>query len=568
MIENPERWAPGYAEAGARNVTVHAEACADPRAVARDIRAAGRAGRAGAQARHPARAVPRRAARLRHAAGHDRRARLRRPVVHRRRAAQGAPGPRAGRHRAPDAARRGRRRHQRRHHRAGRRGRRRRVRRRVRGLRRRRPGEGHRRAARAGRRGDAAGERQPTAERARRWPGPASSAPRVLGTTSPNPPVGAVDPRRRRHAGGGGRDRRRPAVRTPRWPRWPQAGERARGGTAVVTLEPCAHTGRTGPCADALLAAGIARVVVAVPEPTELAGGGAERLRAAGVDVELGVEQAEAEAGALAAWLHRRPRAPALRRLEGRRHPRRAGRRRRRHQPLDHRRARRGPPSTGCAPRCDAVVVGSGTVLADDPQLTVRDADGGAAARQPLRVVVDRRGRLPADRPGARRRRAHATSAAPPDPAALLAELFDRDVRRVLLEGGPTLAAAFLRAGLVDEVVVHLAPTLLGAGPVPGRGPGNQHDRRRAVPRDRRRHPPGRGRADPPAPDPAHWGPAARGRRELRCSPASSKRWAPSSSARTGRRRRPAASGPQRVARGRGPRRLDRRQRRLPDRHR
>ena len=82
-----------------------------------------------------------------------------------------------------------------------------------------------------------------------------------------------------------------------------QAGDRARGGTAVVTLEPCAHTGRTGPCAEALLAAGVARVVVAVPEPTELAGGGADRLRAAGVDVELGVEQTEAEAGALASWL-------------------------------------------------------------------------------------------------------------------------------------------------------------------------------------------------------------------------------------------------------------------------
>ena len=109
-------------------------------------------------------------------------------------------------------------------------------------------------------------------------------------------------------------------------------------------------------------------------------------------------------------------------------------------------------------------MVGSGTALADDPQLTVRDADGRDAARQPLRVVVDRRDRVPAT---ARVR----DDAAPTlvsragDPAALLAELYDRDVRRLLLEGGPTLAAAFLRAGLVDEAVIHLAPKLLGSGP-------------------------------------------------------------------------------------------------------
>jgi diaminohydroxyphosphoribosylaminopyrimidine deaminase/5-amino-6-(5-phosphoribosylamino)uracil reductase len=108
--------------------------------------------------------------------------------------------------------------------------------------------------------------------------------------------------------------------------------------------------------------------------------------------------------------------------------------------------------------------VGSGTALTDDPQLTVRDADGRNAARQPLRVVVDRRGRLPAT--------ARILDDAAPtlvsragSPAELLTELFDRDVRRVLLEGGPTLAAEFLRAGLVDEAVVHLAPTFLGAGP-------------------------------------------------------------------------------------------------------
>ena len=284
----------------------------------------------------------------------------------------------------------------------------------------------------------------------------------VLGTTSPNPAVGAVILDTHGTPVGEG------ATAEPGGPHAEvtalgQAGDRARGGTAVVTLEPCAHTGRTGPCADALLAAGIARVVVAVPEPTELAGGGAALLRDRGVDVVLGVEQAEAEAGALSGWLTG---------VRG-------------HRPfvvwkvaatLDGRVAAADGSSrwiTGEQARaavhrlratCDAVVVGSGTALADDPQLTVRDADGNDAARQPLRVVVDRRDRVPAT--------ARVLDDAAPThvsragtPGELLAELFDRDVRRVLLEGGPTLAAAFLRAGLVDEAVVHLAPTLLGAGP-------------------------------------------------------------------------------------------------------
>jgi diaminohydroxyphosphoribosylaminopyrimidine deaminase/5-amino-6-(5-phosphoribosylamino)uracil reductase len=284
----------------------------------------------------------------------------------------------------------------------------------------------------------------------------------VLGTTSPNPAVGAVILDADGTPVGEG------ATAPPGGPHaevaaLAQAGERARGGSAVVTLEPCAHTGRTGPCADALIAAGVARVVVAVPEPSELAGGGAERLRAAGIDVELGVQRAEAEAGALAAWLTGV----------------------RKHRPfvvwkvaatLDGRVAAADGSSrwiTGELARaavhrlratCDAVVVGSGTALTDDPQLTVRDTDGRICGRQPLRVVVDRRGRLPAT--------ARVLDDAAPThvsrasgPRELLAELFDRDVRRVLVEGGPTLAAAFLRNGLVDEAVVHLAPTLLGAGP-------------------------------------------------------------------------------------------------------
>ncbi|SDF42626.1 diaminohydroxyphosphoribosylaminopyrimidine deaminase /5-amino-6-(5-phosphoribosylamino)uracil reductase [Blastococcus fimeti] len=284
----------------------------------------------------------------------------------------------------------------------------------------------------------------------------------ALGTTSPNPAVGAVILAADGSVAGEG------ATQPPGGPHaevqaLAAAGERARGGTAVVTLEPCAHTGRTGPCADALIEAGVARVVVAVPEPTQLAGGGAERLRAAGVAVELGVEQDEAELGALGPWLTgvREHRPQVIWKVAA---------------TLDGRVAAADGSSrwiTGEQTRaavhrlratCDAVVVGSGTAVTDDPQLTVRDADGRNADRQPLRVVVDRRGRLPET--------ARVLDDAAPtlvsraaSPAELLAELYERDVRRVLLEGGPTLAAAFLAAGLVDEAVVHLAPKLLGAGP-------------------------------------------------------------------------------------------------------
>jgi diaminohydroxyphosphoribosylaminopyrimidine deaminase/5-amino-6-(5-phosphoribosylamino)uracil reductase len=284
---------------------------------------------------------------------------------------------------------------------------------------------------------------------------------RVLGTTSPNPPVGAVLLDAAGEVVGEG------ATSPPGGPHaevsaLAQAGERARGGTAVVTLEPCAHTGRTGPCADALIAAGVARVVVAVPEPTRLAHGGAARLRAAGIDLELGAEQEAAAEGALAAWLtavrEQRPHVvwKVATTLDGR------------VSAADGTsRWITGPEARAEVHRlragCDAVLVGSGTALADDPQLTVRDADGRNAERQPLRVVLDRRGRVPATaRVHDDAAATHVSAAA--TPAALLAELFARDVRRVLLEGGPTLAAAFLADGLVDEAVVHVAPTVLGAG--------------------------------------------------------------------------------------------------------
>jgi diaminohydroxyphosphoribosylaminopyrimidine deaminase/5-amino-6-(5-phosphoribosylamino)uracil reductase len=297
-------------------------------------------------------------------------------------------------------------------------------------------------------------------------------AARGLGTTSPNPVVGCVllDPAGEVvgegfHAYAGGPHAEIVALA--------QAGVRARGGTAVVTLEPCDHTGRTGPCTSALIRAGVARVVIGVPDPDPVAGGGADTLRAAGVQVVTGVRADEAEAGNIA-WL------TAVRRGRPYLTWKYAA-------TLDGRSAAADGTSmwiTSEAARTDvhalrgtvdAVVAGVGTVLADDPRLTVRNLrDGTLAIRQPLRVVVDSEGRTPAD--------ARVRDAAAPtwvatvkevgagadgrvDLPALLAELYRRGVRAALLEGGPTLAGAFLAAGLVDRVIGYLAPKLLGAGP-------------------------------------------------------------------------------------------------------
>jgi diaminohydroxyphosphoribosylaminopyrimidine deaminase/5-amino-6-(5-phosphoribosylamino)uracil reductase len=238
-------------------------------------------------------------------------------------------------------------------------------------------------------------------------------------------------------------------------------GADVRGATAVVTLEPCDHTGRTGPCSRALLDAGIARVVVSVADPNVIAAGGADRLRAAGVDVVPGVLEAEG-AATLGAWL------PAVERgcpfvtlklaasLDGRVAAADGTSRW-----ITSDMARQHAHTLRA--EVDAIVVGTGTALADDPSLTARTAGGQLTEHQPLRVVVGHRA-VPA---GARLRgpggdllqlRTH-------EPAEVLAVLARREVRHVLVEGGPTLAAAFLRANLVDEVHAYIAPVLLGAGP-------------------------------------------------------------------------------------------------------
>ena len=240
------------------------------------------------------------------------------------------------------------------------------------------------------------------------------------------------------------------------------AGARARGATAVVSLEPCNHTGRTGPCTQALITAGVARVVFAQSDPNPLASGGADRLRVAGVVVEGGLLAAEAEA-VNTAWTFAmtQGRPMVTWKVAG---------------TLDGRIAAADGTSrwiTGEAARAqvhelraevDAVLVGTGTALVDDPHLTVRDQDGRPAARQPLRVVMGRRP-IPAEA-ALRDGRAPLRIFAEESPEEALAELFAGGVQHVLLEAGPTLSAAFVRAGLVDRVVWYLAPKLLGAGPM------------------------------------------------------------------------------------------------------
>jgi diaminohydroxyphosphoribosylaminopyrimidine deaminase/5-amino-6-(5-phosphoribosylamino)uracil reductase len=240
------------------------------------------------------------------------------------------------------------------------------------------------------------------------------------------------------------------------------AGEAAAGTTAVVTLEPCNHLGRTGPCAQALVDAGVARVVFAQSDPNPLARGGAETLRAAGVAVEGGLLAAEAEALNRAwtfAMTHQRPfvtwKFAAT--LDGRSAAADGTSRW-----VSNEQSRRD--THRLRSECDSILVGTQTVLDDDPQLTVRDELDQALprGRQPLRVVMGLRD-LPAssrifdDAAPTAQLRTH-------DPHHVLKELFSLDRQRLFLEGGPTVAAAFLEAGLVDEVVAYVAPMLLGAG--------------------------------------------------------------------------------------------------------
>jgi diaminohydroxyphosphoribosylaminopyrimidine deaminase/5-amino-6-(5-phosphoribosylamino)uracil reductase len=232
----------------------------------------------------------------------------------------------------------------------------------------------------------------------------------------------------------------------------------ARGHTAVVTLEPCDHTGRTGPCSVALLDAGVERVVYAISDPDPHAGGGADRLRAGGVEVLDGVLADEAER-MLHIWLTsvRRGRPWVTVKWA---------------QTLDGRAAAADGTSqwiTGTAARQrvheqraanDAILTGTGTVLADDPSLTARGDGGELLSHQPLPIVMGERA-IPADA-ALRRHPAGLLETGTRDLATVLSDLDARGIRRVLVEAGPRLVTAVVSGGFADEFAVYLAPALLG----------------------------------------------------------------------------------------------------------
>lgn len=240
-----------------------------------------------------------------------------------------------------------------------------------------------------------------------------------------------------------------------------EAGDAARGATAVVTLEPCTHTGRTGPCVEALIAAGVRRVVFAQRDPNPIAAGGAAALQDAGIEVEAGVLATVAR-GVNRAWTfavdHQRPFVTwkFATTLDGRSAAADGTSRW-----ISGGDARRDTHALRA--ECDVLLVGTGTVLVDNPQLNVRDELDEPVEHQPLRVVMGERA-VPRDSrifdaPG------EALHLETRSPQEALTQLYAAGRQHVWLEGGPTLAAAFLKAGLVDEIYAYVAPTFLGAGP-------------------------------------------------------------------------------------------------------
>lgn len=310
-----------------------------------------------------------------------------------------------------------------------------------------------------------------------------------LNTAHPNPRVGCVLVRDGNIVGEGWH--RRAGEAHAEIHALQQAGARARGATAYVTLEPCCHHGRTPPCTDALIQAGVARAVVAMEDPNpKVAGQGLQQLRRTGIQVETGVLKSEAEKlnpGFIMRMQKQRPYVRCKLAMT-----------------LDGRTATATGESkwiTGEAARADvqrlraqssAIMTGSGTILADDPRLTVRPEVLGVES-QPLRVVLDSRLRITPkarlfkepgetwvfttcqeqDQFGSLRRAGAKLITLPAanshlDLAAALSYLAAQgDINEVLVEAGPILSGALLQAHLVDELIVYMAPILLGDG---GRG--------------------------------------------------------------------------------------------------
>ena len=321
-----------------------------------------------------------------------------------------------------------------------------------------------------------------------------------LGETSPNPTVGAVLVKDGRiiaegyHRAAGEPHAEIEALR--------QAGDAARGATLYVTLEPCDHHGRTPPCSLAIIEAGVRQVYYATPDPNPVAGGGAQRMAAAGVEVHRGVGEEEAREINRFFFHHVRTGRPyVIAKFAA---------------SLDGKIATRTGDSqwiTGSQARVrghelrrqvDAILVGAGTVLADDPRLTARLPDGSPACHQPLRIVLDSRGRVPPDarilQPDLPGRTLIASTAAmsearrqalvelgvevvtlPADSSGrvslsdLLAHLGQRQVQSLMVEGGGEVLGTFFAAGAVQEVWAFLAPMIIGGaaapGPVGGVGP-------------------------------------------------------------------------------------------------
>ena len=309
---------------------------------------------------------------------------------------------------------------------------------------------------------------------------------RGLGRTWPNPAVGAVIVKDGVIVGRGWtQPGGRPHAEIEALRR---AGEAARGATLYVTLEPCSHHGKSPPCADAIIAAGIARVVSSIEDPNpKVAGAGHVRLRAAGIAVEIGVGAGEARrdhAGHISRMRDRRPHVMLKLAISADGKAGAAG--------------RRPVAITGEAVRdrvhllraqSDAIMIGVGTALADDPMLTCRLP--GMAGLSPVRIVLDSALRLPPSSrlarsarevpvwvmTGARSNRAaedalsaegvmviHTPGSAERLGLAAALELIaERGITRLMVEGGPTLAAAFLAAGLVDEAVLFRSPKVVGA---------------------------------------------------------------------------------------------------------
>ena len=286
-------------------------------------------------------------------------------------------------------------------------------------------------------------------------------ASRGLGMVEPNPMVGAVVVKDGRVVGEGWHERFGGAhAEVNALADCRSRGVEVRGATVVVTLEPCCHTGKTGPCTEALIGAGVSRVVVATVDPDpRVSGGGIKRLREAGVEVEVGVCEAEARrlneaflkrattglpwvivkwaqtldgrtatATGHSRWISNAASRAEVHRLRG---------------------------------RVDVVMVGVGTVIADDPSLTARPPEASDVKRVARRVVVDRSGRLP---PEAKLLRdgGPAVTVLDGDLREGLRQLAAEGVTNVLVEGGATLTGALFDAGLVDQVLVYVAPKVVG----------------------------------------------------------------------------------------------------------